>query len=82
MKQVPAYEFAVRFFPKYLGIHSETGARYLSLGVVIPDAVIAADQRPLFATDAASIARHLAGIRTYQAWTRAARANVKNLSYA
>lgn len=66
----------------YLGITGETGAKYLRLGVIVPDAVIGADRRPLFLTDPESVQRHKAAILAYKARQRAAKHNVEVLSYA
>jgi hypothetical protein len=77
----PVYEFPVRFFEKYLGIHPETGLRYLRLEVLRPDAVIGSDQRPLFKVDPQVIQRHKAAIAAYKNRRRAATHNVKDLRY-
>ena len=68
------------FFSAYLGIHPETGLRYLLLGVLTAGAVTASDNRPLFNVDPVSIERHRASIRVYRTRMRAAAHNVKDLT--
>jgi hypothetical protein len=65
----------------YLKIHPETGLRYLRLHVIEADA-LTTEGRPLFAVDPQSIERHKSAIRSYKARQRAARHNLKALSYA
>jgi hypothetical protein len=76
----PVYEFSVNFFTAYLGIHHETGLRYLRLGVLKPDARTR-DKRPLFAVDPESIERHKSAIRAYKLRRRAAAHNLKDLAH-
>jgi hypothetical protein len=80
MEARPIYEFSVRYFSVYLKIHSETGLRYLRLGVLEPDAMTATG-KPLFGVDASSVARHLAAISAYRAGLKAAAHNLKELAY-
>jgi len=80
MDGLPVYEFGVRFFSTYLGVHPETGLKYLRLHVLKPDALTATGT-PLFGVDAASVARHLAAIQVYRASLKAAARNVRELAY-
>jgi hypothetical protein len=82
MEAAPVYEFAIRFFPKYLGLNYETGLKYLRLGIITPDAFIGADRRPLFATDLLSVERHISAIDAYKGRTRAVRFNVQLLAHS
>lgn len=81
MEPVPVYEFSIAFFTNFLGLRHETGAKYLKLGILIPDATIAATNRPLFKVDPISIEGHRTAIRAYKARQRAAARNLKDLRY-
>jgi hypothetical protein len=75
------YELAIEFYTTFLGLRHETGAKYLALGVLTPDAETAVSHRPLFRVDPESINRHLEEIQAYKRRRTAARRNVKDLTY-
>jgi hypothetical protein len=80
MEPVPVSEFSIAFFTNFLGLRHETGAKYLKLGVLVPDA-LTTGKRPLFKVDPISIEGHRTAIRAYKARQRAAARNLKDLRY-
>jgi len=42
----PVYELAIEFYTTFLGLRHETGAKYLALGILVPDALTATAKRP------------------------------------
>jgi len=63
---LPLYEFPIEFYTTFLGLRHETGAKYLALGVLKPDAVVGESRRLLFKVDPESIERHKAAIELYR----------------
>ena len=63
---LPHYEFAIEFYTTFLRLRHETGAKYLALGVLAPDAEVGENHRPLFRIDPISVERHLDSIRRHR----------------
>jgi hypothetical protein len=77
----PLYEFPIEFYTTFLGLRHETGAKYLALGVLKPDALVGEHKRPLFKIDPESIQRHKAEIELYRHTRPLRLANKRALSY-
>jgi hypothetical protein len=74
---LPQYELAIEYYTTFLGLRHETGAKYLALGVLTPDAQTATNKRPLFKVNPESIERHLGEIRAFKRQRFNARRNIK-----
>jgi hypothetical protein len=77
---VPVYALPIEFYSTFLGLRHETGAKYLKLGVLVPDAATALSRRPLFKVDPESIERHRKAILAFRVRQRAVRYNLKELA--